>query len=297
MIWRNVILIILMERVGMYIPPDKTKWSRKKDWIPFSHVWTLDRKSIQVLFDDLSIRPPDKKMNKLIFHPPDRTEGNYPDRVSHFFIQTGTISSIESGFKIFCAQHIHDTEAGYVIWSGGNACDSESMHNYLATFSAIHKINVITYDYPGYGYSTGDASEYNCYLAHEHVVDYVMKSLKVDSSRITLIGYSLGTGVVSDYISNSWWHTKVYLIAPYKSICKVVYDSWITWFVDKFMTTSKIHKAVCPVQLVHGIHDAVILPYHSQDLHKLLSKPLKIIELDADHLSIIDHHVTWFKQK
>lgn len=227
----------------------------------------------------------------LIFQPPKRVK--YTDERS-FFVDIKVRSSVDPSITI-CGIHIKSNSNKYVVWSMGNACDCLTMNAYLTLFSKLHNVNVIAYDYPGYGMSTGSPSEQGCYDALDHVMVYLTHTLYVPTTDIVLVGYSLGTGVVAEYISTHVWSSKVYLIAPYKSIARVVYDaSWSLWrwLFDSFVTIDKLYKTSCEIQLVHGSKDQVIPISHSYDLKKTFFGPeVKVYE--ADHSSILEHD--WFE--
>lgn len=57
----------------------------------------------------------------------------------------------------------------------------------------------VSYDYIGYGMSEGEPSEENCLKSLSLVVDYY------NNYKELLIGQSLGTGVVVDYVSTNEW--------------------------------------------------------------------------------------------
>ncbi len=54
-------------------------------------------------------------------------------------------------------------------------------------------MNIIAYDYSGYGKSTGEPSESNIYRDLKEVVDFALKDLFLDIKQIILIGELLGT--------------------------------------------------------------------------------------------------------
>ena len=62
-------------------------------------------------------------------------------------------------------------------------------------------MHVVAFDYQGYGLSEGEPSESACYQDLACVVDYVNRALLTPNRNIYLVGQSLGTGVVIDYVS------------------------------------------------------------------------------------------------
>lgn len=182
----------------------------------------------------------------------------------------------------------------YIIYSHGNRGNIQRCYPYVKKMADRLKINVICYDYAGYGFSKSYASEKNCYQSLEAVVDYIysLQSAK-NSHHIYLIGRSLGTGVVINYITKHKWNTPVILLSPYLSIFNVYLNSPYILPFDKFKTGKKLDKVQCPVSIYHGKKDRLIKYNHSVQLHKSLNNygcqvRLTLFE-DADHFNILDY--------
>src|SRR5258705_194298 len=83
-------------------------------------------------------------------------------------------------------------------------------------------------------------------------------NMNIEEKNIILIGQSLGTGIVIDYVSKNKWDSPIILISPYKSIISVVCDSSIVKPIDKFQSLKKIKSITCPVKIFHGKEDKTI---------------------------------------
>lgn len=163
-----------------------------------------------------------------------------------------------------------------ILFSHGNGSDIYHMFQYLTQLSDRLDVAVIAYDYVGYGLSEQiTPSEKLCYESLETVMEYLL-NLKIDSSNIYLVGQSLGTGVVIDYLSKNNWKNPCILISPYKSICRVVANtSFVTPF-DKFESNKKIKRISCPIKIFHGDSDGLINISHGIELYNnLLNKSLE----------------------
>lgn len=159
----------------------------------------------------------------------------------------------------------------YLIYSHGNRSTIINGFDYWKSISNQAQCNVIIYDYIGYGLSESiRPSEQNCYNSLETVMDYVLITLKVPSSDIILIGRSLGTSIVVNYVAKQNWTYPIMLISPYKSICTVVIDYWPISLIDKFNSDQKISKLRCPVKIIHGMDDDFISIDHSKILYSKL---------------------------
>ena len=194
-------------------------------------------------------------INSLIYHPPQKPYSNLPN-INHIPSQYNN----DIYFTLYKSNN-----PKYIIFSHGNASDISSIHNYLHYLYKQLDCNVIGYDYSGYGLSTGELSENNCYDSLSTIIKYLLKN-DVPAKNIFLIGQSLGTGVVIDIISKVKWQTPVILISPYKTIIKVVIDNPILDLFDQFTSIYKIKNVQCPIKIFHGLDENKINVQHSQDL-------------------------------
>jgi len=179
----------------------------------------------------------------------------------------------------------------YVIFSHGNGCDIYIFSTYLKWFSYNYGVIAVSYDYPGYGLSEGKPSDKSCNINLTAVVQFI--SNITDQKNIILVGHSLGTGVVVDYIATHEWMNAVILISPYKSIPTVAYDSSSMNCLTKkykFNSLKKMEKIKCPVKIFHGTIDNLINIRHGKALYeKLPNKSLAPVWMEgADHDNILN---------
>ena len=94
-----------------------------------------------------------------------------------------------------------DPEARLLIYFHGNSATlaqqrrTEEYRSYAS--GASGKIFVLAFDYRGFGSSSGTPSEPGLLSDAEAVIDWALNTAKIPSSRIVLLGHSLGTAVVS----------------------------------------------------------------------------------------------------
>jgi pimeloyl-ACP methyl ester carboxylesterase len=238
-----------------------------------------------------SIASVDDFVTERVFQPPVRSD---------FILQTISDANCETFFlKTVTGEDIHVfryTIPGsnkLVIFSHGNASDVNTFSQYVAWFAKKYQVNAVVYDYPGYGQSSSTPSEENCYDAIDAVVNFYKE--RFDVKNIILIGQSLGTGITIHYAVQKKWTTPIVLISPYKSISRVVYDSWCSSAIDSafshnmFVSIDKVSKMKCSAKIYHGTHDTVIDISHGKDLyHKLPDKRFTPEWIDgANHGSIL----------
>lgn len=177
-----------------------------------------------------------------------------------------------------------------IIWSHGNAYNSYHSSDFYQCLADNLNVLVVGYDYQGYGLSEGHYSEKNCCDDIECMVAHIMTNYNVDSSKICLIGHSLGTGVVMDYVFKNDWNNTIMLISPYKSIIRVMFPRIGKYlsFMDMFNTIKKLDKIKCPIKILHGKDDELININHSYDIYDELNdkthEPVWINSCDHDNI-------------
>lgn len=248
--------------------------------------------SITGLFDTI-----DEYMNNRIFMPPFRVYNDYNELRTDFskLYEIHIKQNNNDTKKIISYVHIKPTHNSnkYVIFSHANAVDVLGMYDYCKNMSKIYSCHVICYDYFGYGLSNGECTEQGCYDSLKYVVDDVCKRNNITSENIILVGHSLGTGVVVDFVLKQQnWKSPIVLISPYKSIARIVCDYMIVTPIDKFITHHKIGKITCPIKIFHGELDELISISHGKYLYKQLkNKSLEPVWIKCGHNDILNYVV------
>lgn len=81
-----------------------------------------------------------------------------------------------------------------VLFSHGNAEDLGMIYEWFCEFSMELRVNVLAYDYEGYGKAGGSPSEQSCYQNIDAAYLFLVNNLHVAPEQIVLYGRSLGTG-------------------------------------------------------------------------------------------------------
>lgn len=219
----------------------------------------------------------DEKIEKLIYYPPDNTSRKDFNHLNTTHSKLLILSKNEHDIPIVIVNPIGKKSAKYIVFSHGNGSDIATMFDYFKALANSCGVNVVGYDYIGYGLSRKALpSEQGCYDSLECTVDYLIKTLHVEPVNIFLVGQSLGTGIVVDYVSKCKWTVPIILISPYKSICTVVIDTSCIKPIDKYTTLDKLNQVICPVKIFHGTADKVIsIKFGKTVYEKLLNKTFK----------------------
>ncbi|KAL6526391.1 hypothetical protein OROHE_015447 [Orobanche hederae] len=168
------------------------------------------------------------------------------------------------------AVHIHHPKAtATLLYSHGNAADIGQMYELFVEITLRLRINLIGYDYSGYGQSSGKPSECNTYAD----IDAVYKCLKdqygVKDEQLILYGQSVGSGPTIDLASRVPNLRGVVLHSPILSGLRVLYPVKRTYWFDIYKNIDKIGAVNCPVLVIHGTADEVVDCSHGKQLWEL----------------------------
>lgn len=182
-----------------------------------------------------------------------------------------------------------------IIYSHGNGCD---MGQSLATFmdlSARLKVNVLLYDYSGYGSSTGKASEANLYWDIEAVYHALRLRYNVHSDRIILYGQSIGS-VPTVYLASKVTVAGVILHCALLSALRVVFPNFrkSLWF-DGLKNIDKLANISSPVLVIHGTRDDIVDFSHGMTIYEScpnVVEPLWVPGAGHNNIELFDQYLT-----
>lgn len=204
---------------------------------------------------------------------------------------------VEDGISLNTLHVKHQNSDGVLLYFHGNRGDNRRCLHQLSRFANSSK-DWIMMDYRGYGKSDGEIeSERQLLSDAEAVYNYALQ--QYDESEITLVGYSLGTGIAS-HLAATFTPKELVLVAPYVSFydLKNRYIPIIPNFLVKFPLNNRrnIMKSTCPVTIFHGTSDEVI-PFDSAEILANVRDDVSLITLeDTGHRRTIFHRSirNWF---
>lgn len=186
------------------------------------------------------------------------------------------------------------------IGADGNGCDIGSMHDTMHYYRAYWRVNILLWEYPGYGCCEGAPSEAAINANMQAVLSFVTDTLHWPLSRILLYGQSIGTGPVcwmGNLLNSQNKHIGgIILQSPYTSIKDVV--KFLAGSVAAGIVKNRWHNLNAlssygdPLLIIHGQKDTIIPPSHSQSLYDGCPSSHKhlLIVNQATH-NEFDHHL------
>jgi len=206
----------------------------------------------------------------------------------------------DNGDKIPVFYYTKENARFTFLYSHGNAEDLSYIIDDIVKLSNILNVNIVAYDYSGYGSSSGKdgavlkPSERNCFMNIESVYKHMKSKWNIPAKRIILYGHSIGTGPTCYLASHPSYSCEIHgviLQSPIKSAIRVVFSTFITLPFDIFVNQNCIRRIRGKLLIIHGTRDAVVPFSHGMELWKLanglsnLCEPLWIE--NAGHNDII----------
>ncbi|EAR83174.1 alpha/beta superfamily hydrolase (macronuclear) [Tetrahymena thermophila SB210] len=181
--------------------------------------------------------------------------------------------------NLVCGYHIenlkHRSEI-VVIYSHGNSTDIGYMINQALDVSYNLRVNVIAYDYSGYGKSQGKPSEKSFIYDLEAIYKYALQ-IGYKSINIVFYGQSVGSGPSTFLASQKKFPIGGLIIhSGFTSGLRITQQQeqkmQKTYSKDFFPNIEFIRKVNAPIFIIHGTNDQDIKIHHASELYERAKK-------------------------
>lgn len=231
-------------------------------------------------------------LNFALYQQPKTT---YPEYLVNEWVEKPWMSSSTS--RIPCILHTFNDSQKLIIYSHANAENILTCSKTLQELSILLKINIVAYDYSGYGlneFSAFERSADGINSTLQAVYNHFTNEDRFKNENVYLMGYSLGTGPTISVATNLKHLGGVILIAPYSSILEVVKDvssewlgnnaasSFVSIFKERWNNVRNIAQIKSPILLLHGTYDRIIPLKHAHKL-KQANPSIKLQEMECGH--------------
>ncbi|TYH83977.1 hypothetical protein ES332_D02G167500v1 [Gossypium tomentosum] len=156
-----------------------------------------------------------------------------------------------------------------VLYSHGNAADIGQMYQIFTELSVHLNVNLMGYDYSGYGQSSGKPSEQDTYADIEAANKCLEEMYGIKQEDTILYGQSVGSGPALELAIRLPHLRAVILHSPILSGLRVMYPVKRTLWFDIYKNIDKIPLVDCPVLVIHGTEDEVVNFSHGKQLWEL----------------------------
>ena len=172
-----------------------------------------------------------------------------------------------------------------VIFSHGNAGNISHRQDFYQTWRALG-VNLLAYDYRGYGSSEGRPTEDGTYQDLQAAIAWA-KDQGFDESRILLLGKSLGGGVSSQVAANQKVAGLI-LHSTFTSLPDLAKELF-PWLPVKslskmqFNTRRHLEHVTAPVMIIHSREDQLIGFQHAAANKAACPYACHLVEIGGDH--------------
>lgn len=156
-----------------------------------------------------------------------------------------------------------------LLYSHGNAADIGQMLDLFFELRAHLRVHIMSYDYSGYGASTGKPSEFNTYYDIEAVYECLKKEYGIEEEDLILYGQSVGSGPTLHLAARLQKLRGVVLHSAILSGIRVLCPVKVTFWFDIFKNIDKIRQVNCHVLVIHGTADEIVDWNHGKRLWEL----------------------------
>ncbi|CAG9334347.1 unnamed protein product [Blepharisma stoltei] len=160
-----------------------------------------------------------------------------------------------------------------MIYFHGNAEDIGTSYPIITHLRKTLQVNILAVEYPGYGIYKGKASSKRIEADAKNILDYLIYNEKINPNNILIFGRSIGSGPAV-YLASNYNIRALFLMSAYISIKTVArhLTCWAFFLKDRFKNVNLMKKIQCPILLLHGKKDPLIV-YHNSEVLRDQCRP------------------------
>lgn len=176
-----------------------------------------------------------------------------------------------------------------ILFCHGNS-GNVTNRSYMVQLCKMAGLNLVMFDYSGYGKSDGNARTRRLLYDGEKVLDWISK--KVDKDKIIIWGESLG-GSVASYLASKNNCSKLVLFATFSSLNDLAFGETTWWkmpiqaflnvFVHPLPTKMWVETSNVPTLIVHSKDDELISVKHARTMKDIDQKRIQLMEIEGGH--------------
>ncbi|HMO34916.1 MAG TPA: alpha/beta hydrolase [Gemmatales bacterium] len=157
-----------------------------------------------------------------------------------------------------------------LLFSHGNAGNLSGHAWLIPALRRWYPCNVLIYDYPGFGKSTGTPSEAGCYAAAQAAQNWLTETAHIPTDKLIYLGQSLGCAMACE-LAVTREHRGLILLSPFTTIRdrgqEILSILPVRWLMSHhYDNKSKLQQYHKPLLIAHGTRDEVIPFHHGKQL-------------------------------
>ncbi len=163
------------------------------------------------------------------------------------------------------------------LWFHGNGGNIGHRVTEMALLQRFLGINLLIFDYRGYGKSSGTPAEKGTYLDARAALGHLHKRSDVDPERIIYFGHSLGTAVAVE-LATAIPPLGLILVSPFASVrdmSRIVFPLLpFGWLVrNKYNSLARVPGIHRPLLILHGEQDELVPVAQGEKLFQAANPP------------------------
>jgi fermentation-respiration switch protein FrsA (DUF1100 family) len=175
-----------------------------------------------------------------------------------------------------------------LLFFHGNAGNISHRLTSLAVFNDLD-LNILIFDYRGYGSSAGKPSEQGLYRDAQAALDYLQKNRGISLQETIFFGRSLG-GAVATWLAARHPPQAVIIESSFTSIPDLaaeLYPFIPVRLLTRLRYDTRSHlKAFCrPILIIHSVNDEIVPFTHGQRLFQTAQGAKQFLPIEGDHNS------------
>jgi fermentation-respiration switch protein FrsA (DUF1100 family) len=149
-------------------------------------------------------------------------------------------------------------------------------------------LNVLAFDYRGFGASAGEPDEAGLYADALASYHYLTDSLRVSPDRIVIFGHSLGSGVAIE-LATRVKASALVVEGAYTSVPdrgQELYPFFPVRLIagQRFASIEKVARVDVPKLFLHSPSDEIIPFSHGERLFEAASEPKRLVQVKGGHM-------------
>ena len=179
------------------------------------------------------------------------------------------------------------------LWFHGNAGNIGHRVSELALLHSVVGMNLLIFDYQGYGKSEGRPSEQGTYRDARAALGYLQKRMGAESpglssQKIVFFGHSLGCAIATE-LAIGYPPAGLVLVSAFTSVGDMsrLAIPWLPvgWLIGRhYNSLARISRLTCPLLVLHGQQDSLVPISQGEQLYDAATSSKKFQSLpDAGH--------------
>ena len=175
---------------------------------------------------------------------------------------------------------------GTLLFNHGNAGNIAHRLDSISLFHSLG-LNILIFDYRGFGESEGKPSEKGTYLDAQAAWDYLLEERRIPPEEIIIFGRSLGAAIAAELASQQP-SAGVILESAFTSVPDMA-ASIYPWLPVRLLSRyrynnlDKVERITSPLLVVHSREDDIIPYAHGEQLFAIANEPKQFLELRGRH--------------